>query len=204
LDKAQRKEFYYRVRKEYTTDYAKWTPTQESATLYFLMKTAFNGIFQSTQEARGRFCTPSGLLNQKTAVYDRQNVMDWHAFLQRVDIYSGEWSACCDQTQGRALYFFDPPYRDSFTQYGQVFSDQKHLQVIQFAQAAAQQGHLVMLCNRLANDTFISDNQGHLQLNTYAITYTAGRRATQVDPENSGRTVRRAKAATEVLLHNIG
>jgi DNA adenine methylase len=203
MTKEQRKTYYYEVRKEYTTDYAKWSPVQESATLYFLMKTAFNGIFQSTKEAQGRFCTPSGLLNQKTEVYDKQNVLDWHAFLQRVDIYSGEWSECCDKIQGRALYFFDPPYRDSFTQYGQVFSDQKHQDVIQFGQAAAREGHLVMLCNRLADDTFIQDNQGDLQLNTYSITYTAGRRATQVDQNDATKTVRSAKAATEVLLHNI-
>lgn len=203
MAKTQRKEFFYGVRKEYTTDYEKWDPVQESATLYFLMKTAFNGIFQSTKEAKGRFCTPSGLLNQKKTVYDRDNVLAWHDFLQRVDIYNGEWTECCDKIQGRALYFFDPPYRDSFTQYGQVFSDQKHLDVMQFGQAAAQEGHLVMLCNRLADDTFIQDNQGDLKLNTYSITYTAGRRATEVDKDDESKTVRKAKAATEVLLHNL-
>lgn len=197
LDKAARKIFYYKIRKEYSTAYAGWTPTQESATLYFLMKTAFNGIWQSTKEAKGRFCTPCGLLTQTTAVYDRANVLEWNKFLQKVDIYSGDWKSCCDKVTDKAFFFFDPPYRDSFTQYGQVFSDVKQLEVIDFCRQANIDEHLVMFCNRDAGDSFYTDNQGLLTIDYYKISYTAGRRATDSDG------VKSAKAATEVLMHNI-
>ena len=202
MNKADRKKFYYATRKQYATNYQGWGTTEESAVLYFLMKTAFNGIWQTTKESHGRFCTPSGLLNHKGHVYDKDNVMEWNRFLQRVDIYSGDWTKCCEPTQGRAFYFFDPPYRDSFTQYGTTFDDQAHLALINFCRAQDLAGHLVMYCNRKAGDAdnFYTQNQGHLLLNEYDIKYTAGRRATEKDKDDN--TVRTAKAAREILLYS--
>ena len=194
LSKADRKTFYYALRKEYTTDYTKWTATEESATLYFLMKTAFNGIWQSTIEAKGRFCTPSGLLNHKTYVIDYANVREWNVFLQRVDIFSGGWADCTGSVDGTVLYFFDPPYRDSFTQYDQSFTDTQHEDLIDFCKTADNLGHLVMYCNRDMGDDFYTKNKGQLDLNSYPVTYTVGRRATNEDGSKS------AKAATEILL----
>ena len=196
LSKEKRKEYFYDIRQSYITDYPNWSKTKEAATLYFLMKTAFNGIFQSTIEAKGRFCTPAGLLNQKDKVYDVENVLEWHKFLQRVDIYSGEWKDCVNKIEGKAFYFFDPPYRDSFTQYGQDFTDAKALEVIEFSKKADLDGHLVMFCNRDAGDSFYTDNQGQLGIKYYDIKYTAGRRATE---EDGSRTAKKAK---EILLHS--
>lgn len=196
LSKPDRKQFFYNLRKEYATNWTQWNATDESATLYFLMKTAFNGIWQSTQWANGRFCTPCGLLNQKTTVYDKDNVLEWNVFLQKADIYSGDWSQCCTLAEGTAFYFMDPPYRDSFTNYWQTFSDADHVKLIDFCKTADTQGHQVMYCNRDAGDTFYVDNQGHLDIQYYTVTYTAGRRATD---EEGNKT---AKAATEILLYS--
>lgn len=194
LSKADRKTFYYALRQEYTQDYAKWTAVEESATLYFLMKTAFNGIWQSTIEARGRFCTPSGLLNHKTYVVDRENVLEWHKFLQQVDIMSGDWRDCVKTDAEPAFYFFDPPYRSSFTQYDQTFTDNDHSELIDFCRTSDANGHLVMYCNRESDDDFYTRQQGNLELTHYPITYTVGRRATDADGNKS------AKAAVEILL----
>jgi DNA adenine methylase len=207
LNKADRKKYFYDIRTQYITEsvYQTWSATKESATLYFLMKTAFNGIWQSTKQAKGRFCTPCGLLNQKTSVYDVDNVREWNKFLQKVSIHSGEWKHCLGSNiEGRALFFFDPPYRDSFTQYGTDFGDEKHLELIDFCKKADSEQHLVMYCNRDAGDTFYTDNQGQLEISYYDIKYTAGRRATQtVSTEGAeDTTVKTAKAAKEVLLYS--
>ena len=82
LDKPGRKEFYYALRNEHAYEFSKWGDIRETATLYFLMKTGFNGIWQINQNTNGRFGTPCGLLNQKDKVYDRDNVMEWHTALQ--------------------------------------------------------------------------------------------------------------------------
>lgn len=196
LSKADRKTFYYALREQYTKHWTQWTSTDESATLYFLMKTGFNGIWQTTQTSNGRYATPSGLLNQKTKVYDKDNVLEWHDFLQRVDVHCGDWSACSEEIGERALYFFDPPYRDSFTSYSQVFGDSQQLQLIDFCKAADLKGHLVMYCNRDAGDDFYTLNQGQLSINYYDVTYTAGRRKINEDGSQT------AKEAREILLYS--
>ena len=197
LAKEDRKKFYYDLREEYTQRWTQWNKTEESATLYFLMKTGFNGIWQVNQKSNGRFATPSGLLNQKNKVYDRWNVDAWHQFLQMVDIRCGDWQHSCQNIPGEcAFYFMDPPYRDSFTQYGQTFDDQAHLNLINFCAARDNQGDFVFYCNREAGDDFYVKHKQHLELNNYSITYTAGRRK---HDEDGGKS---AKRAEEVLLYS--
>lgn len=201
LSKADRKTFYYDLRKEYTTNWTQWNATDESATLYFLMKTGFNGIWQVNQSSNGRFATPSGLLNQTTKVYDRPNVLEWNVFLQKVDIFCGDWSQCTSAVQGTAFYFMDPPYRDSFTSYGQVFGDQAHINLIDFCKQEDLKGNIVFYCNRAAGDTFYTDNQGQLALSYYDVTYTAGRRKQNKD-DAGVITSQTAKSAKEILLYS--
>jgi DNA adenine methylase len=199
LSKVDRKKFYYDLRKEYTTKWTQWNATDESATLYFLMKTGFNGIWQVNQTSNGRFATPSGLLNQTTKVYDKDNVLEWNVFLQKVDVFCGDWSACASAVEGTAFYFMDPPYRDSFTQYGQSFNDQAHIALMDFCKQEDLKGNIVFYCNRDAGDSFYTDNQGQLSLSYYDVTYTAGRRK-QNKNEDGEITSQTAKSAKEILL----
>lgn len=195
LSKPDRKTFYYEVRDTYIRDYSDWNSVKDSASLYFLMKTSFNGVFQTMKGANGRFATPAGLLNQKDSVYDKDNVILWNHFLQKVDVKSGDWKNCVDVDE-KTFFFFDPPYRDSFTQYGQTFDDAHHKELINFCVDADKSGHIVFYCNRETSDTFYSDNKKHLQIEYYDITYTAGRRATKADGKKE------AKKAKEVLLYS--
>jgi DNA adenine methylase len=198
LDKEKRKEFFYETRERYITEsvYQTWDRTQEAATLYFLMKTAFNGIFQSTKKAKGRFATPAGLLNQTTKIYDEGNVREWNIFLQKVDICSGNWKDCV-HTDTKTFFFMDPPYRDSFAQYDQIFTEDNHKELINFCNDSGIQGHSVFLCNREMGDTFYLDNKGSLNISYYDVKYTAGRRSTD------GDGAKQAKAAKEVLLYSM-
>lgn len=197
LEKDSRKKMYYDLRKEYTKNWSQWNRTEEAATLYFLMKTAFNGIWQETKTSNGRFATPSGLLNHKDKVYDRDNILEWHDFLQKVDIHCGDWSKVCNSIEERAFYFMDPPYRDSFTTYSEGFSDQDQEELIKFCCDKDAQGSYVFYCNRDdANDGFFDNHKQQLCKKNYDIKYTAGRRAT----EDSGEKT--AKKAKELLLHS--
>ena len=198
LDKDKRKEWFYALRTPYATNTHSWNATDESATLYFLMKTAFNGIWQTTKRANGRFDTPFGLGNQ-TSVYDKSNVLEWHDFLQKVDIHCGDWKNACVSVNDdeRAFYFFDPPYRDSFTSYGEGFTDDDHIALINYCKDRNTNGHVVFYCNRDdAQDGFFPKHKGQLQDSYFDITYTVGRKATEDDGE------RTAKSAKEILLHS--
>lgn len=197
LDKDGKKTFYYSLRDEYTQNWSQWNATDESATLYFLMKTSFNGIWQTTKTSNGRFATPVGLCKEANSIYDRDNVDQWHALLQKVEINCGDWSACVDTTNsGKTFFFMDPPYIDSFTSYGQVFDKDEQLKLLDFCHMADTRGDIVFFCNRDDGSDIWTSNQKNLDLKQYSTTYTAGRRSMEDDGK------RLAKKATEVLLHS--
>ena len=193
LDKAARKDYYYSLRHKHAYDYVSWDSTKEAAVLYFLMKTGFNGIYQVNINTNNRYGTPSGLLNQKDKVYDKDVVEWWNKALQSTTILSGNWkdsvSYMSDTTD--SFIFLDPPYRGSFTSYGQEFGDDKQIELISYVQGQKQS--TVFLCNRDVNDGFY-DNI-NLKIDKFNITYTAGRRKKTEDGFE-------AKPATELLIRN--
>ena len=193
LDKAARKDYYYSLRHKHAYDYVSWDSTKEAAVLYFLMKTGFNGIYQVNINTNNRYGTPSGLLNQKDKVYDKDVVEWWNKALQSTTILSGNWkdsvSYMNDTTD--SFIFLDPPYRGSFTSYGQDFGDDKQMELISYVQGQKQS--TAFLCNRDVNDGFY-DNI-NLKIDKFNITYTAGRRKKTEDGFE-------AKPATELLIRN--
>jgi len=195
--KQDKKELFYQIRTLYATNTHSWNKTEETATLYFLMKTAFNGVWQTSKRANGRFDTPFGLGNQKDKIYDKDNVIKWEHFLQKAELYCGNWEDACKKVDDRAFYFFDPPYRDCFADYGGGFSDSHHIDLIKFSNRVAQNDDIVFYCNRDDhNDSFFTTHKGILKSCYYDVKYTVGRRATENDGSRS------AKSAQELLLYS--
>lgn len=186
LSKKDRKKLYYDVRHSHAYDYESWSKPYESATLYFLMKTGFNGIYQLNNNTNGRYGTPCGLLNQKDKIYDRNVLQWWHDVLEKVIITSKDWSEV--SIPGNTFYFYDPPYRDSFADYGIGFSDDDLMKLIQFS----EKQHKVFIANRDDNGWF--EDKTTLKYHHFNITYTAGRRK----KTNDGFE---AKKAREILLY---
>jgi DNA adenine methylase len=190
LNKEDRKKLYYDIRHEHAYNYLSWSPIQEAATLYFLMRTGFNGIWQINKNTNNRFGTPSGLLNQKDVIYDIEVVRWWHHALQNVIIARGDWrDVCSDDPTG--FFFFDPPYRDSFADYGNAFDDDALTDLIDFADRQEQ----VFICNR-ADDDYFDNIFNSLNVHYFDITYTAGRRK-RTDQGHA------AKKAREILLYKV-
>ena len=185
-----RKTYYYEVREEHAWHFEKWNEVEESATLYFLMKTGFNGIFQINQNTNGRYGTPSGLLNQKDVVYNRADVEWWHEALKITTLTSTDWKECAESAPDDSYFFFDPPYRESCADYGNAFSDEKCLELIEFCQDKPTTYH----SNR-ADDDWFEDKCGALSYRYFPVTYTAGRRKRTGDGFE-------AKKAREILLYS--
>jgi len=188
LSKDDRKKFYFDTRHLHAWNYREWSPTFEASTLYFLMKTGFNGIYQLNKNTNGRYGTPAGLLNQKDKVYDRDVLNWWHNALQNVTIKSGDWKDAVENDPN-GFFFFDPPYRDSFADYGNGFGDEALTSLLDFADAQ----NLVFVANR-ADDDWFDDQSRSMQVHYFDITYTAGRRKKTEDGFA-------AKKAREILLY---
>lgn len=191
LVKEDRKKLYFDIRHEHAWDYEKWSKPTEAATLYFLMKTGFNGIFQINKNTNGRYGTPSGLLNQKDVVYDRSVVKWWHSALQITDIRCGDWKDAVVGCPKDTFFFFDPPYRESFADYGKGFSDEQLIELIEFSDKQSN----VMLANRDDSDWFSKQNHS-MDYKHFDVYYTAGRRKKTDDGHE-------AKKAREILLYKM-
>ena len=195
MNKEDRKKYYFEVRHEHAYDYDKWSEAEEAATLYFLMKTGFNGIFQINKNTNGRYGTPAGLLNQTDKVYELDVVNWWNKALQNTEIMSGDWKECLKQVpdEDNTFVFLDPPYRDSFTSYGQTFGDEEQEKLIKYVRS--RKLSTAFLCNRDAEDGWFEERLGKLIMDKFPVTYTAGRRKQTEEGFE-------AKQATEVLIRN--
>ena len=188
LSKDDRKKFYFDLRSAHAWEYEDWGEVTEAATLYFLMKTGFNGIYQLNKNTNGRYGTPSGLLNQKDKVFDRSVVKWWHEALQTTTITSTDWSKAVENVDG--FFFFDPPYRNSFADYGNGFPDDELLKLIDFAKDKDN----AFITNRADDDWFETRTNG-MSYEYFPVTYTAGRRKKTDDGYE-------AKPSREILLYN--
>jgi len=188
LSKEDRKSLYFEIRHQHAYDYESWSKPFEAATLYFLMKTGFNGIYQLNKNTNGRYGTPAGLLNQKDKVYDRSVLQWWNEVLQNVTIKSGDWKDSVNEDPN-GFFFFDPPYRDSFADYGNGFGDDALTDLLDFADAQ----NLVFVANRADDDWFESQSRS-MNVHYFDITYTAGRRKKTEEGYE-------AKKAREILLY---
>ena len=194
LDKPARKVWFYKLRHEHAYDYKKWTKTEEAATLYFPMKTAFNGIWQINKNTNNRFGTPFGLGTQKDKVYNREIVDWWHSALQSATICCKDFDEVVrTAADAESFVFMDPPYRNSFTQYNTDFNDTEQARVIECLKYCQSIGARGFLSNRDAGDSFFEDRWTPERIKYFDVTYTAGRRK---KTENGFE----AKPAREVLL----
>lgn len=189
LEISERKSLYYRLRETY------WNledSKQSTALLYFLMKTGFNGIWQTCKASHGRYGTPVGLANQKTGVFNPQIIKSWSEKLKHVDLVCNSYDAIT--VLNGSFVFCDPPYRDSFTSYGTNFNDAEQIRLIDWCRKIHQTTNsIVWLSNRDAGDGFFETHAPDATLYRFPVTYTAGRR-------KKIKGGFEAKPATEVLL----
>lgn len=189
LDKEARKALYYEFRENY------WQMPEgpeATAQLYFLMKTGFNGIWQTCKASKGRFGTPVGLANQKTNVFSPKVVREWYDRLANTSLACASYEDI--GIDKPSFIYCDPPYRDSFTTYGAVFGDVEQINLIEWCRKQHEQtGSTVWLCNRDAGDGFFEKHAPEATIQRFPIVYTAGRRRKTDDGFE-------AKKATELLL----
>lgn len=168
----ERKTWYYQQRQAY------WeTPTPSR--LYVLMRTGFNGVWQTCIASQGLFGTPAGLLNQTrlSQIVDADAIARWSQALQTAHLHSGSYTGM-PLPERPALIYLDPPYRGSFTTYGTGFSDQDQKTLCAWYRAQAEEGHRVVLANRCVDDDKFFENLiGDIaDFHYFDVTYTAGRR----------------------------
>lgn len=203
-EKQTRRTFFFKVRQMYQESGSSWSKTHEAACLYFLMKTAFNGVWQLGKDEYGRFNTPCGLLRHETSLYDLSNVMKWHNALQNCTITSEDFSKTLPAVTSGSYVFLDPPYRSAseeektFADYGTELGDEFQEDVLSFFHQSYQKGAYSLLSNRDWSDGFFETRAQGCEIEYFDVTYTVGRKKKQEDDTHT------ATKAREILMIGDG
>ena len=101
-------ETYYAIRSwDHREDFQQLDPIKIAARTLYLNHTCFNGLFRVN--ARGFFNTPFGRYNNPR-IYSEQAIRELSAYLQTVEIHTGDYHQVLDLTQEGDFVYLDPPY----------------------------------------------------------------------------------------------
>ena len=176
----QRHAYYTAHKLKYINDYQAMGRIVESAHLYYLMKTSFNGWWKIYNYSNGRYATPAGLLSEKTNFIDPQLVKQHSDFFKhRCTILNGDFEIVKPYVTPQTYVYFDPPYRDSTTVYTDVgFNDREQIRLCDFFKWIDSIGGMVSLSNKEIGDGFFQQHLAGHDIKIYNVLYTAGRGTT--------------------------
>ncbi len=152
-----RKENFYSIREEYNCemrlmDYQNYGDEwiQRTASLIFLNKTCFNGLFRIN--SKGEFNVPFGRYRNPT-ICDEGNLLAVHHALEKTEILCRDFTHARHFIEKNTLVYMDPPYRplnstSQFTSYSRErFNDQDQEKLAHFYREMDLKGAYLILSN---------------------------------------------------------
>ncbi len=158
-NEESRREMYLRAREKFNA--RNGDSLEISALFIFLNKTCFNGLYRVN--SKGEFNVPFGKA-KKPLICDVDNIKALSKVLQRVTILKGDFEDVLKAVNGKAFFYFDPPYRPlsqsaTFTAYAKGgFDDCEQRRLAQFCRRLDIAGHQWLLSNSDPHNTNPRDN----------------------------------------------
>jgi len=143
LDKSERKEFYYQIRKEFNSD-------RHTAKLIFLNKTCYNGLYRVNR--KDQFNVPFGYYKNPT-ICNAENLENASLVLQKAEIICADFKKSDKYIDDKTFVYFDPPYRPlsptaSFTSYSKDnFVEDEQIRLARFCRHIDAKGANFLLSN---------------------------------------------------------
>lgn len=203
-----RKEYYYDLRNKYTHGYNSMSKIEQSAALFYMLQTGFNGIWQTSKNFNFRYATSSGIMTWKYPgkLFDLDKIRNFSQFLDTCIITTEDYQKTSRYMKKGTWFYADPPYRESKGKYKSAgdFTDLNQEELCNFLNLAHKNNCKVSLSNReIINEDWVptsedidigwfSDKFGDdFNVVYHKVKYTAGR-------HNRGAGAR----STEVLIRN--
>ncbi len=132
-----------------------------TATLMFLNKTCFNGLFRVN--AKGEFNVPFGRY-KNPKICDKENLLGASQLLQNVKITCDDFTSSHSFIDKATFVYFDPPYRplsstSSFTSYSNnIFDDGEQIRLANYYRELHKTGAKLLLSNSDPKNINPNDN----------------------------------------------
>jgi DNA adenine methylase len=149
---------YYRLRDEWNTKRASWSPARSAAALIALNKCGYNGLWRVNR--RGHFNVPMGRYDQP-AICVPEVLRAAHAALRHADLRAGDYRTTLSDAERGDLCYLDPPYAPlsrtaSFTTYSaNGFGSDDQRTLAEMARQLVARGCHVVLSN--SDTPFVRD-----------------------------------------------
>jgi DNA adenine methylase len=192
----KRKEYYYQKRILYNARTE--SNINQAALFIFLNRTCFNGLYRVNR--KNELNVPMGSYKKPT-ICDKENILAVSKALQKVEILCGDYEQTLEHTEGKSLFYFDPPYKplsetSSFNSYAKdEFNDDEQIRLRDFCNRLDIMGYTWILSNsdvkgKDPNDNFFDDLYAD-----FTIKRVNAKRNINSNPEKRGKL-------TELLITN--
>ncbi|MBL7763357.1 MAG: DNA adenine methylase [Chitinophagaceae bacterium] len=154
----KRKSFYLQKRTVFNE--RRLTVIKNTATLIFLNRTCFNGLYRVN--SRNEFNVPFGKYD-KPKICDEDTILADSKLLQRVTILNGDFRDTLKHADKNSFFYFDPPYKpisktSSFNAYAKdTFNDAEQERLKKFCDEISAKGHQWLLSNSDPGDNFFEN-----------------------------------------------
>ncbi|MBQ2839783.1 MAG: Dam family site-specific DNA-(adenine-N6)-methyltransferase [Oscillospiraceae bacterium] len=164
LEVEKRKAYYMQKRmlfnklKENTNEKSN---IEKAATMIFLNKTCFNGLFRVNK--KGLFNVPMGSY-KNPLICDEKNLRAVSEKLQKITIVCGDYRESADFIDKNTFVYFDPPYRPitetaSFTAYTEsLFKDEEQIELAKFVDEMHKKGAKIVVSSSDPKNTNKEDD----------------------------------------------
>lgn len=151
-DLQERKKYYYDLRNEYALKFYNKNAIENSAALFYMLQTGFNGIWQTSKNFNNRYASPSGKMDYKTngEIFNLDRSRKYFEYISKCTISNRDFSDTSKYSGENAWFYADPPYRASFAQYKShgAFTDKDQERLCVFLNEMSSNGSICALSNR--------------------------------------------------------
>lgn len=175
-DKAARRAYYYDVRQRYMEQ-----RVDGPEVLFFLLWTAYSGMFRTGKEFPGRFNTSHGFGIERAGFYHPDRLRATAPLMAGWDFTSGDFYDTLGAVTEDSFVFLDPPYRGTYDGYTDAgFTEDDQLRVAEFFAACDRVGAKVVYTNKDLGDDFYATNFAGYAIARVPIKYMVNRNAPSV------------------------
>ena len=195
-DESARRAMYLTKRDRYNSHKAGEVET--AALFIFLNRTCFNGLYRVN--SKGLYNVPFGKVD-RPLICDENTIRADSVLLQKVEILCGDFANVTNGIEGKAFFYFDPPYRPltqtaAFTAYSKGgFDDNEQRRLSEFCRQLHVAGHQWLLSNSDPHNADPSDMFFEKLYAGFDINHVSASRAINSKADGRGRI-------TELAIRN--
>ncbi len=187
-----RKKHYYGLRNQYALSYQNMSPAEQAASLFYMLQTGFNGIWQTSDNFNNRYASPAGLMTWKPngELFNISRIKKYSEYIDRCVLLNDDFETTSCFMGSDTWFYADPPYRVSKAKYASAgdFTDDDQKRLCKFLNDAHNANDICAMSNRETKTEPMGKEVGTIKegwfadkfnddwnVSYYDVRYTAGR-----------------------------